>query len=187
MGVVRIGYSDGLSELSLYESSGRERGGRPAPSGGEPGGAEVHARPPARRPEGAEPGPERGPRPPGRGEASRGGREGGDRPGERAGEHPGERSSEGGGRPERFWPREFVEVTWQGVTLRVGRTPGMVVVQRTLTVGTPAVEVQTRVMGEVGEDELKAMSASLERYQRPGPAAGDRGGAPQGQAPEPKQ
>jgi hypothetical protein len=71
--------------------------------------------------------------------------------------------------------------------LRVGRAPGMVVVRRNLTVGTPAVEVQTTVVGEIGEDELKAMSASLSGYQQPVPAEGDRGGAPQGQATEPKQ
>jgi negative regulator of sigma E activity len=176
MGVVRIGYSDGLSELSLYESSGREaRASRPATSVGEPEGAEAHPRAPGRRPEGAEAERERGPRPPVRGEAGRGGREGGERP------------PEGGGRQERVWPKEFAEVAWQGVMLRVGRAPGMVVVRRNLTVGTPAVEVQTTVVGEIGEDELKAMSASLSGYQQPVPAEGDRGGAPQGQATEPKQ
>jgi len=179
MGVVRIGYSDGLSELSLYQSAGREgRGGRPAAGGGEPAplgrGPESH-RTPGQRPEDAEAERERGPRPPARGEAGREGREGGERP------------PEGGGRQQRGWPRDFAEVTWEGVALRVGRAPGMVVVRRTLTVGTPAIEVQTTVVGEIGEDELKAVSASLSGYQQPVPAAGDRGGAPQGQATEPKQ
>jgi hypothetical protein len=174
MGVVRIGYSDGLSELSLYESSGREPRGRSASAGGELEGAEARSRPPARRPEGAEAERERGPRPSARGEAGREGREGG------------EHRPEGGGWQQRVWPREFTEVTWQGMTLRLGRAPGMVVVRRTVAVGTPVVEVQSTVVGEIGEDELKAMSASLDGYQPAAPAEGDRGGAPQGQRAEPK-
>jgi negative regulator of sigma E activity len=174
MGVVRIGYSDGLSELSLYQSSGKELRERPAAGAGESHGVEAHPRPVAGKPEGEEAERERAPRPSVREEEGRGAREGGERP------------PEGVGRQQRMWPKEFTEVAWQGVTLRVGRAPGMVIVRRALTVGTPAVEVQATVVGEIGEDELKAMSASLEGYQRPAPVEGDRGGAPQGQRAEPK-
>jgi negative regulator of sigma E activity len=165
MGVLRVGYSDGLSEISLYQSSGREARGRE--------GDEERPRAPGRRPEGPEAGRERDPGSSPRAETGREGREGG--------EHP----REGGGWQQRVWPTEFTEVTWQGVTLRVGQASGMVVVRRNLTVGTPAVEVQATVVGEIGEDELKVMSASLSGYQRPVPAEGNRGGAPGG-SPEPK-
>ena len=129
MGLARIGYSDGLSEISLYQSPPRTPGDRFR-------GAEGSA---------ASAGPGQGPR--------RG-----------AGRHP--------RRPQ---PEAFEEVEWRGVRLRVARSGGMTFVRRTLTVGEPPVEVRTTVVGEIGEEELKEMSASLGEYRVPAAGPGVSG------------
>ncbi len=125
MAVVRIGYSDGLSEISFYQARR------------DPGAALRH-----------------------RGEG---------RPTERTAqpEHSGPGSPMAARGRHRRWPAGFEEVDWQGVTLRVARARGMTFVRRTVSVGEPGVQVRTTVVGEIGEDELKAMSASLVEYQVP--------------------
>lgn len=130
MGVARIGYSDGLSEISLYQSPPKGPGGPPRGAEGTPGGSTSGRR----------------------------------------------RRAEGGGHPRRRWPWNSEEVQWQGVKMRVARLRGMTFIRRTLSVGEPPVEVPTTVVGEIDEEELKAMSASLGEYRREGAGGAERRG-----------
>jgi len=51
----------------------------------------------------------------------------------------------------------------------------MTFVGRTLVVGEPPAEVRTTVVGEIGEDELKEMSASLVEWRVPAAGSGASG------------
>ena len=133
LGVARIGYSDGLSEISLYGAP------RTSAEGSPPG---AHGRSTAEPEEPAEGAPE-------------------PRSTERR------RSTDHGAGWRGARSEVFTEVEWHGVTLRVARARRMTFVRRTLSVGEPPVEVRTTVVGEIGEDELKTMSASLVECQVP--------------------
>jgi len=150
LGAVRIGYSDGLSAISLYEG-GSSPGSRPGLRGGAGREAGDH------------------------GSAARSPRSSqvpldssGSGPGEHGHVSPQERS--GAGEPRRSrraWRASWEVVSWEGVSMQVARMRGMVFVRRTLSLGEPSVQLRTTVVGEVGEDELKGMSASLVECQVP--------------------
>jgi len=148
MAVVRIGYSDGLSEISLYQTP-RAPGDTLTPN----------------RPAGSEKG--EATEPAAKGVESPATSKAGEGPAATGRRHGGRRGGRRGGRPG--LPTEFEEMAWQGVVLQVARTRGMTFVRRTVVVGEPAVDVRTTVVGEIGDDELKAMSASLVEYRVPPP------------------
>jgi negative regulator of sigma E activity len=145
MGVARIGYSDGLSEISLYE---RVHRGRPRTAEGR-----RRERPPA-------------------GSGAPAGDQGPERPGpsrRREGDRRAER-----GRRRRPRIESLSEVTVEGVKLQVGHMGNMVFVRRTVTAGDPPMDVEMTVVGEIDAGELERMGASLVEY-RPGRAEGVAG------------
>ncbi len=158
MGAVRIGYTDGLSEISLYQSGPRREGQAPSP-GEARTGSQGSGRPPTGRPVGSRGGdPSSG----GEGRPHRGGLSGAESRGRRPQESRDRDVGPSGA-------GDFQAENWEGIELQVGRVRGMVFVRRLVGVEGSA-GVRTTVVGEIGEEELKEMSASL--VQRRVPAVG---------------